>query len=117
MTAGQRVGVIGLGGLGHMAVKLARAMGAQVTVFIRTRDKPGEARKLGAEAVLERDMDALRALEVQFDLILSTAPEKHDLNPFVTPLERNAALMVVGALEPLAPVDNQEVVAAASPAP
>ncbi|EYD74706.1 Alcohol dehydrogenase [Rubellimicrobium mesophilum DSM 19309] len=109
MKAGDRVGVIGLGGLGHMAVKLARAMGAQVTVFTTTKEKIEEAAKLGAEGVMENDKAALKALELQFDLLLSTVPEKHDLNPFVTLLKRDAALVVVGALEPLAPTNNMEV--------
>ena len=109
VKAGDRVGVIGLGGLGHMAVKLARAMGAQVTVFTRTKEKIEEAQKLGAEGVMENDKAALKALELQFDFILSTVPEKHDLNPFVTLLKRGAALVVVGALEPLAPTNNMEM--------
>ena len=109
VKAGDRVGVIGLGGLGHMAVKLARAMGAQVTVFTRTKEKIEEAQKLGAEGVMENDKAALKALELQFDFILSTVPEKHDLNPFVTLLKRDAALVVVGALEPLAPTNNMEM--------
>jgi len=109
VKAGDRVGVIGLGGLGHMAVKLARAMGAQVTVFTTTKEKIEEAAKLGAEGVMENDKAALKALELQFDFILSTVPEKHDLNPFVTLLKRDAALVVVGALEPLAPTNNMEM--------
>jgi uncharacterized zinc-type alcohol dehydrogenase-like protein len=109
VKAGDRVGVIGLGGLGHMAVKLAKAMGAKVTVFTRTKEKIEEAGNLGAEGVMENDTAALKALELQFDFILSTVPEKHDLNPFVTLLKRDAALVVVGALEPLAPTNNMEV--------
>jgi alcohol dehydrogenase (NADP+) len=109
VKAGDRVGVIGLGGLGHMAVKLAKAMGAEVTVFTRTKEKIEEAAKLGAEGVMENDKAALKALEMQFDFILSTVPEKHDLNPFVTLLKRDAALVVVGALEPLAPTNNMEM--------
>ena len=109
VKAGDRVGVIGLGGPGHMAVKLAKAMGAQVTVFTRTKEKIEEARKLGAAGVMENDKAALKALELQFDFILSTVPEKHDLNPFVTLLKRDAALVGVGALEPLAATNNMEV--------
>ena len=58
---------------------------------------------------MENDKAALKALELQFDFILSTVPEKHDLNPFVTLLKRDAALVVVGALEPLAPTNNMEM--------
>ncbi|WP_210529244.1 NAD(P)-dependent alcohol dehydrogenase [Rubellimicrobium arenae] len=109
VKAGDRVGVIGLGGLGHMAVKLAKAMGAQVTAFTTTTEKLVEARKLDAEGLMWSDKDALKALEGQFDFILSTVPEKHDLNSFVPLLRRDGALVVVGALEPLAPVNNMEV--------
>ena len=112
--AGDKVGVIGLGGLGHMAVKLARALGAEVTVFTTSSDKEGAAAALGAAHVeLEKDatkqMEKMAATGGRFDLILSTVPEKHDVNPFVVLLKRDATLVVVGALEPLAPVDNQQV--------
>ncbi len=109
VKAGDKVGVVGLGGLGDMAVKLARAMGAQVTVFTTSKEKIEEAGKLGADAVLESDTDALEKLEKSFDFILSTVPEKHDVNPFVALLKRNATLCIVGALEPMAGVDNSEV--------
>ncbi|MDZ5461128.1 NAD(P)-dependent alcohol dehydrogenase [Azohydromonas lata] len=106
---GQHVGVIGFGGLGDMAVKLARALGAQVTVFTRTEDKLQDAQRLGAQGVLEGDEAALKQLERSLDFMLSTVPEKHDLNPFIPLLKRNGALVVVGALEPMASVNNQEV--------
>ena len=111
---GDRVGVIGLGGLGHMAVKLARAMGASVTVFTHSKDKRAEAEKLGADHVeMERDVKAAMAqtaaMPGAFDFILSTVPEKHDLNPYMPLLKRDATLCVVGALEPMASVDNQQV--------
>lgn len=109
VKAGDKVGVIGMGGLGHMAAKLARAMGADVTVFTSTRDKIDEAAKLGAKAVMEDDSKALEAMAMSFDFILSTVPEKHDLNPFTELLKRDCVLCVVGALEPLAPVDNMQV--------
>jgi alcohol dehydrogenase (NADP+) len=109
VQAGDKVGVIGMGGLGHMAAKLAKAMGAEVTLFTSTRDKIEEARKLGVDAVLESDKDALEKLASSFDFMLSTVPEKHDLNPFVQLLKRDATLCVVGALEPLAPVNNMQV--------
>lgn len=109
VKAGDQVGIIGMGGLGHMAAKLARAMGAEVTLFTTTREKIDEAAKLGFKAVLESDKQALEGLASQFDFMLSTIPEKHDLNPFVQLLKRNAVLTVVGALEPMAPVDNMQV--------
>jgi uncharacterized zinc-type alcohol dehydrogenase-like protein len=109
VKAGDQVGVIGMGGLGHMAAKLARALGAEVTIFTSTPDKIDEAGKLGFKAVLESDKDAMQALEATFDFMLSTIPEKHDLNPFINMLKRNAVLTVVGALEPMAPVDNMQM--------
>ena len=108
VKAGSKVGVIGFGGLGDMAVKLARAMGAEVTVFTRTKEKLAEAAKLGAAGVLESDQDTLKGLKNSFDFLLSTVPEKHDLDPYVKLLKRDCTLAVVGALEPLAPVNNQE---------
>ena len=106
---GQRVGIIGFGGLGDMAAKLAVAMGARVTVFTTTPEKTEDATRLGVEAVLESDTAAMAALKSQFDFMLSTVPEKHDVNPYMKMLKRDSTLCVVGALEPLAPIDNSEV--------
>jgi uncharacterized zinc-type alcohol dehydrogenase-like protein len=108
VKAGDKVGIVGFGGLGHLAAKLAKAMGAEVTVFTTTREKLQEARRLGIHGVLESDEDALKALKSSFDFMLSTIPEKHDVNPFVALLKRDCTLVVVGALEPMAPVNNQE---------
>jgi len=109
VKAGDKVGIIGMGGLGHMAAKLAKAMGAEVTVFTSTAEKIEEAQKLGFKGVLEKDKKALAALSMQFDFMLSTIPEKHDLNPFLDLLKRDCVLCVVGALEPMAPVDNMQM--------
>jgi uncharacterized zinc-type alcohol dehydrogenase-like protein len=109
VKAGDKVGVIGMGGLGHMAAKIAKAMGAEVTLFTTTKEKIEEAQKLGFTAVLEKDKQALEKLATSFDFILSTVPEKHDLNPFVELLKRDSVLCVVGALEPLAPTDNMSM--------
>jgi uncharacterized zinc-type alcohol dehydrogenase-like protein len=109
VRAGQRVGIIGFGGLGNMAAKLARALGAEVTVFTRTDEKLQECWKLGFKAVLESDEDALKALKSSFDFMLSTVPEKHDVNPVVKLLKRDSVLVVVGCLAPLEPVNNMEV--------
>jgi alcohol dehydrogenase (NADP+) len=108
VEAGDTVGVIGFGGLGDMAVKLAKAMGAQVTVFTRTAEKQADAARLGVACVLEGDKAGMAALKNSFDFMLSTVPEKHDVNPFVQMLKRDATLAVVGALEPLAPENNME---------
>jgi len=109
VKAGDKVGVIGFGGLGDMAAKLAKAMGAEVTVFTRTKEKLDEAARLGVAGVLEDDAEALEKLALGFDFILSTVPEKHDINPFITLLKRDATLCVVGALDTMKGVDNQEV--------
>ena len=99
---GQKVGVIGLGGLGHMGVKFAHAMGAQV-VMITTSPKKGEdARKLGAdEVLLSKDAAAMAAAQNSFDFLLNTIPVGHDVDPYMALLKRDATMVVVGAVEPL----------------
>jgi uncharacterized zinc-type alcohol dehydrogenase-like protein len=106
VKAGQHVGIVGFGGLGHLACKIAKAMGAEVTVFTRTVEKLEEAGRFGITAVLENDKEALDRLRSSFDFVLSTIPEKHDINPFINLLKRDCTLCVVGALEPMAPVNN-----------
>ena len=108
VKAGSKVGIIGFGGLGDMAAKIAKAMGAEVTVFTRTEEKLTEAARLGVKGVLESDKDGLKALKNHFDFMLSTVPEKAKLDPFTALLKRDGTLVVVGALEPLAPVNNQQ---------
>ena len=110
VKAGDKVGVIGFGGLGDMAVKLARALGASVTVFTTSRDKIEAAHAIGAdEVVLEADASALKELAGAFDFILSTVPQSHDLNPFLPLLKRNKAITVCGALDKMKPVNNMLV--------
>ncbi|MDJ0277673.1 NAD(P)-dependent alcohol dehydrogenase [Sphingomonas sp. 2R-10] len=101
VKAGDKVGVVGFGGLGDMAVKIAVAMGADVTVFTTTKEKVAEAEKLGAKGVVEGDKEASEALEGQFDFILSTIPEKHKIDPFIPLLKHDAAYVSVGALAPM----------------
>ncbi|MBC8140618.1 MAG: NAD(P)-dependent alcohol dehydrogenase [Armatimonadetes bacterium] len=110
VSPGQKVGVVGLGGLGHMAVKLAVAMGAYVTVFTTHKEKEDDAFALGASGVIiESDKAAMASQERSFDFILDTIPQKHDVNPFILCLKRDATLCLVGPLEPLAPINNQQV--------
>jgi uncharacterized zinc-type alcohol dehydrogenase-like protein len=109
VKAGDKVGIVGFGGLGHMAAKLAKAMGADVTVFTTTEEKLDEARRLGVKGVFDGDKKAMESLKSTFDFMLSTIPEKHDVNPFVAMLKRDSTLTIAGALEPMAPVNNQEV--------
>jgi uncharacterized zinc-type alcohol dehydrogenase-like protein len=95
---GSRVGVVGLGGLGHMAVKLAAAMGAHVVVLTTSPDKVADARRLGAhDVVLSTDRDAMTAHRSSLDLILDTASASHDLRPAFALLRRDGALCLLGA--------------------
>ncbi|QIB34717.1 NAD(P)-dependent alcohol dehydrogenase [Ancylobacter pratisalsi] len=99
---GSRVAVVGLGGLGHMAVKLATAMGADVTVLSRTRDKEVDALALGADRLLvSSDTEAMAEAASSFDLIIDTVPVKHDLNPYIPLLDVDATLVIVGQIGPL----------------
>ncbi len=107
---GDRVGVIGFGGLGDMAAKIAIAMGAEVILFTRTDEKIAEAVRIGATAILESDIVALVHLHNSFDFIISTVPQKHDINPYIALLKRDKTICVVGALETMAGVDNRALV-------
>jgi uncharacterized zinc-type alcohol dehydrogenase-like protein len=94
---GQRVGVVGLGGLGHMAVKLAKAMGAEVTVFSTSPGKAEDAHKLGADNfVITRDPENLAPFANSFNLIIDTVSADHDVNPYLNMVGLNGTLVVVG---------------------
>ncbi|WP_248324264.1 MULTISPECIES: NAD(P)-dependent alcohol dehydrogenase [unclassified Caballeronia] len=102
---GSKVAVAGLGGLGHLAVKLAVALGAEVTVITTSPGKMSDAHALGAQHVLvAKDAEAMKAAASRFDLVLDTIPKQHDVNPYLMLLGRNGVLALVGALEPLAPI-------------
>jgi uncharacterized zinc-type alcohol dehydrogenase-like protein len=95
---GKKVGVVGIGGLGHMGLKLARAMGAHVVAFTTSESKREEAHALGAdEVVVSRDADAMAAHTRSFDLILNTVAAPHDLDAFLALLKRDGAMVLVGA--------------------
>ena len=97
--AGSRVAIIGLGGLGHMGLKLAKAMGATVTLFTRTAGKEKDARRLGADqVVLSTNLAEMAAVKGQFDVILDTVPNAHDLNPYLPTLALDGTLVLVGLL-------------------
>ncbi len=101
---GDKVAVIGLGGLGHIGLKFAKALGAEATLFTRTPDKEEEARRLGADqVVLSTDRAQMKAVFGQFTFILDTAPSQHDLNPYLRTLKRDGTYVLVGLLEPLDP--------------
>jgi len=101
---GDRVGVVGLGGLGHMGVKLAASMGTEVTVFSTSPSKEADARKLGAHHfILSTDAAAMQGAAGRFSLILDTVSAGHDLNPLLNALRRDGTLVVVGvSTEPAA---------------
>jgi uncharacterized zinc-type alcohol dehydrogenase-like protein len=97
---GQRVGIIGLGGLGHMGVKLAASMGANVTVFSTSPSKEEDARRLGAHNfVVTKDPANLEPLANRFDFILDAVSAPHDFNMYLNLLRRNGVMALVGAPE------------------
>ncbi|MFZ4831875.1 NAD(P)-dependent alcohol dehydrogenase [Rouxiella sp. Mn2063] len=101
---GHKLAVVGLGGLGHMAVKLAKAMGAEVTLFTRSANKTEEAQRLGADrVVISSDATQMDNVQNYFDFILDTVPNQHDLNPYLATLKRDGTHILVGLIEPIDP--------------
>ena len=99
---GSRVGVIGLGGLGHMGVKFAKAMGAEVTIITTSPEKGADAQKLGADNVLvSTDKAAMKAATRSFDFLLDTIPVAHEMLPYLQLLDRKGTLCIVGAIDML----------------
>ncbi|MBN7811077.1 NAD(P)-dependent alcohol dehydrogenase [Algoriphagus sp. H41] len=93
---GKKVGIIGIGGLGHMAIKIAKAMGAEVTVFTTSPSKMDDAKSLGADhAVLSTDKAAMKG-QRGFDMILDTVSAKHDVNVYLNALKVDGSLVLVG---------------------
>lgn len=96
--AGQKVGIVGLGGLGHLAVKFAVSMGAEVTVFSTSPSKEADARALGADNfVVTKDPKNIEPLAAQFDFILDCVSAPHDLNIYLTLLKLKGVMVLVGA--------------------
>jgi alcohol dehydrogenase (NADP+) len=96
---GSKVGVVGLGGLGHMGVKLAAAMGAHVTMITTTPSKGDDARELGAhDVILSTDRAQMKAARNRFDFILNTVPVPHDIQPYLQSLGRGGRMVLVGAI-------------------
>lgn len=94
----QKVGIVGLGGLGHMGVKLAKSLGAEVTVFSTSPSKEADAKKLGAKHfVVTKDPKNFEPLAGKFDLILDTVSAKHDFTPYLASLKLGGTLALVGA--------------------
>jgi alcohol dehydrogenase (NADP+) len=104
---GHRVGVLGLGGLGHMAVKFAVAFGAEVTVLSTSKNKEGDARKLGAHHfALTTDDTVMKSLRNHFDFILDSVSAPHDMGLYLGLLRRDGTLIVVGAPPAPASIHN-----------
>ncbi|MEI6558038.1 MAG: NAD(P)-dependent alcohol dehydrogenase [Rhodospirillaceae bacterium] len=102
---GQKVGVVGLGGLGHMAVKFAASFGAEVVLFTTSPDKSADARRLGAQhVVVSKHRDEMNRHLNSFDFILDTVSASHDLNAYLPLLKRDATMVLVGAPEQPLPV-------------
>jgi uncharacterized zinc-type alcohol dehydrogenase-like protein len=107
VTAGKKVGIVGLGGLGHMAVKFARALGAHVVVFTTSPGKKDDALRLGAhEAVLSRDANEMAKHYGSFDFILDAVSAPHDINAYIMLLRRDGNLTLVGAPEQPLPLSS-----------
>ncbi len=104
VTKGMKVGVVGLGGLGHMGVKFARALGARVVVFTTSLNKKEDALRLGAdEVVMSRNAEEMQKHAGSFDFILDTIAADHDINAYINLLSRDGNITLVGAPEkPLA---------------
>ena len=103
---GQKVGVVGLGGLGHMGVKFANAFGAHVVLFTTSPNKTADAKKLGAhEVIISKNEDEMEKHEKTFDFILDTVSAQHELNDYLSLLKRDGTLTLVGAPPDALPVD------------
>jgi len=103
---GQKVGIVGLGGLGHMGVKFANAFGAEVVLFTTSPNKIEDGRRLGAhEVVVSKNSAEMKKHELSFDFILDTVSAEHDLNAYLELLKRDGTLTMVGAPEKPLPIE------------
>jgi uncharacterized zinc-type alcohol dehydrogenase-like protein len=104
----QKVGIVGLGGLGHMGIKLAHAMGTHVVLFTTSLDKREDAKRLGADdVVISKNVDEMQAHQRSFDFILNTVAAPHPLDSFLTLLKRDGTMTLVGA--PASPHPSPQV--------
>ncbi|WP_292009482.1 NAD(P)-dependent alcohol dehydrogenase [Chryseobacterium sp.] len=102
-----KVAVVGLGGLGHMAIKLAKGLGAEVTLFSRTPGKTDDAKQLGADhVIISTNETQMESVKGKFDVIIDTVPYVHDVNPYVSTLNINGTHVLVGYLGGLEPILN-----------
>jgi uncharacterized zinc-type alcohol dehydrogenase-like protein len=104
---GANVGVVGLGGVGHMAIKLAKGIGANVTLFTHSPGKEQDAHRLGADnVVISTNAEQMASINNKFDLIIDTVPNTHDVNPYLPTLSLNGTLVMVGFFGNLEPTMN-----------
>ncbi len=107
VTAGKKVGIVGLGGLGHMGVKFARALGAHTVVFTTSPTKVEDARRLGSdEVVISRNSDEMQKHAGTFDFILDCVSAGHDINAYINLLARDGNMTLVGAPEKPLPLSS-----------
>jgi uncharacterized zinc-type alcohol dehydrogenase-like protein len=108
---GDKVGIIGLGGLGHMGVKFANALGAHVVVLTTSPEKGKDAQRLGAHEVLvSKDASDMKKHRGSFDFILNTIPVGHEMDPYLGLLKIDATMVLVGAVEPLKPFHGGSII-------
>jgi uncharacterized zinc-type alcohol dehydrogenase-like protein len=106
-----RVAIAGLGGLGHMGVKFAHAMGARVVMITTSPQKGEDARRLGADEVLvSTDAQAMAAWTGKFDFLLNTIPVPHDFNAYMMLLKRDCTMCIVGAIGPVAALNSAPLI-------
>lgn len=111
VKAGDKVGIVGLGGLGHMGVQLAKALGANVTAITTSKDKRADAEALGAhEVLISTDAAAMKQHEATFNFILNTIPDEYDINDYVSLLNLDGTVVAVGLLgEYKKPLNNMDI--------
>ena len=108
---GDKVGVIGLGGLGHMGVKFANALGAHVVMITTSPEKGKDAKRLGAhEVMVSKDTSDMKKHQGSFDFILNTIPVGHEMDPYLGLLKIDATMVLVGAVEPLKPFHGGSII-------
>lgn len=108
---GQKVGIIGLGGLGHMGVKFAHAMGAHTVMITTSAEKGEDAKALGAdEILLSKDSDAMKKAAGSFNFLLNTIPVAHDISPYLDLLKFDATMCIVGAITELESLQTPQLV-------
>jgi len=100
LKEGQNLGVVGIGGLGHMAIKLGKALGANVTAFTRSESKKDEILAMGADnVVISTNENEMKEAARSLDLLLNTIPIPHDINPYVSLMKKDSTIVIVGNLQ------------------